>query len=119
MNLYERNAFGAYLFARRCEAKMSRRQLARHLGISHVFLRQVELESGIINRESWTILADLIPGITIEGLWIAAALSGYLLSSDSALLLGVFLGLLDGPDVASRLGMDWHILQKETELRFT
>jgi transcriptional regulator with XRE-family HTH domain len=68
--------FGLYLRGQRVQAGLSVRRLAEHLGISHVYLGEVERgERGPLDRKYWSKLVKHVPGITIEGLERHAATS--------------------------------------------
>jgi transcriptional regulator with XRE-family HTH domain len=68
--------FGRYLRAKRVEAKLSVRHLAKILGISHVYLGEVERgERGPLDEKYWPTLLRHIAGLSKEGLVRAAATS--------------------------------------------
>lgn len=61
--------FGEYLRAKRTDAGLSLRDLAKRLGVSHVFLGEVERGvKGGIARDRWNDLIKALPGVTIEEL---------------------------------------------------
>ena len=71
--------FGNYIRNHRLRAGVSCRRLARGLGISPVFLGEVERGArASLARERWDRLRELIPTITLEGLERNAAKSGVL-----------------------------------------
>ncbi len=64
-----RNPFGTYLRDRRNAAELSLREVADRLGISHVYLSEVE--RGVrppFTQDRWANLAAAIPGITLDDL---------------------------------------------------
>jgi transcriptional regulator with XRE-family HTH domain len=68
--------FGRYLRAKRVEAKLSVRGVAKLLGISHVYLGEVERgERGPLDQKYWPMLIRHVPGLSKEGLLRAAATS--------------------------------------------
>jgi transcriptional regulator with XRE-family HTH domain len=67
------SAFGRYIRAKRVEAGLSLRDVARSLGVSHVFLGEVERGARpLFPKERWPDLLKAIPGLTMEGLEEAA-----------------------------------------------
>lgn len=65
----EPTAFGRYLRQRRLAAQLSLRDVADKIGVSHVFLGEVERGvRNLINRERWPALIAAIPGVTAEDL---------------------------------------------------
>ncbi|MFA6958364.1 MAG: helix-turn-helix transcriptional regulator [Thermoanaerobaculia bacterium] len=73
------NPFGRYLRIHRVAAELSLRHVADQLGVSHVFLGEVE--RGVkrkLPEKYWKKLTEVVPGVTIEGLEEAAQASGSL-----------------------------------------
>ena len=69
-------SFGKYLRARRVAADLSLRDVASRLGVSHVYLGEVERAvRPPLKRDRWQALVDAIPGVTIDELERAAATS--------------------------------------------
>jgi transcriptional regulator with XRE-family HTH domain len=69
-------SFGNYIQVRRRAAHLSLRQVAGKIGVSHVYLSEVE--RGVrapLKRERWNDLVAAIPNVTIEELDKAAATS--------------------------------------------
>jgi transcriptional regulator with XRE-family HTH domain len=67
-------AFGKYLRSMRVNAGLSLRQVAEQLGVTHVYLGEVERGMrGPLKRERWTELVRVIKGVTIDDLDRAAA----------------------------------------------
>lgn len=67
-------AFGRYLREQRIAAKKSLRAVAELVGVTHVYLGEVERGvRGPLKRERWAALIAAVPGITVEGLERAAA----------------------------------------------
>ncbi|HEY6419353.1 MAG TPA: helix-turn-helix transcriptional regulator [Candidatus Binataceae bacterium] len=63
------NRFGAYLRRQRIESGRSLREVAETVGISHVYLGEVERGvRGPLKPEHWSALVRAIPGLTIEEL---------------------------------------------------
>jgi transcriptional regulator with XRE-family HTH domain len=63
------STFGRYLRQKRGEARLSLRAVADRLGVSHVFLSEVERGvRTMINRDRWEALIRAIPGVTMEEL---------------------------------------------------
>ena len=70
------SAFGAYVREAREQAKFSLRQVANKLGVSHVYLGEVERGvRGPMDQKHWPILMKTIPGITKQNLVDTAKLS--------------------------------------------
>lgn len=72
----EATSFGRYIRRRRVEAGLSLRAVADRLGISHVYLGEVE--RGVrppFVRERWDALVSAIPGVSIVDLERHAATS--------------------------------------------
>jgi transcriptional regulator with XRE-family HTH domain len=70
------NDFGCYLRAKRIDARLSVRALAQQVGISHVYLGEVERgERGPLDRRHWPKLLEHVKGITLPALERAAATS--------------------------------------------
>jgi len=70
------SAFGQYLKANRLRAKLTLRGVADAVGMTHVYLG--EIERGMKpppKHEWWPLLARVIPGVTMEGLERNAAVS--------------------------------------------
>lgn len=68
--------FGRYLRAKRVEAKLSVRRLAELLGISHVYLGEVERgDRGPLDEKYWPTLVRHVPELSTEGLTRAATTS--------------------------------------------
>lgn len=68
--------YGKYLQTERIKARLSLRRVAEALGVSHVYLSEVE--RGVrapLKRDRWPALIDAIPSVTMAGLEAAAALS--------------------------------------------
>lgn len=66
--------FGSYLRARRVEAHMSLRRLAKELGVSAVYLGEVERGvRGPLARERWDRLVALLPTLSLQALGRYAA----------------------------------------------
>lgn len=60
----ERSAFGRYVRSTRVEARLSLRDVADRLGVSHVYLGEVE--RGVrppLKKERWKALLAAIPGL--------------------------------------------------------
>jgi transcriptional regulator with XRE-family HTH domain len=72
-----RSTLGNYIRAKRLAAGISLRRLAREIGVSAVYLGEVErgLRAGV-SRERWPALEKHVPGITRDGLERHAAQSG-------------------------------------------
>lgn len=67
-------AFGSYVRSMRMRAGISLRQLARTLGISAVYLGEVERGvRATMPRERWAALVSAVPALTLEGLERSAA----------------------------------------------
>lgn len=63
------NVFGNYVRGKRVAAKMSLRRVAEGIGVSHVYLGEVERgDKPPPKRDRWADLARVIPGVTIEDL---------------------------------------------------
>src|SRR5579883_884013 len=61
--------FGQYLRAQRIKSGKSLRKVADEIGVSHVFLGEVERgERAPLKRERWPQLVAAIPGVTIVDL---------------------------------------------------
>jgi transcriptional regulator with XRE-family HTH domain len=61
--------FGKYLRAQRNKADVSLRKAADKIGVSHVFLGEVERgERAPLRREHWAKVVAAVPGVTIEDL---------------------------------------------------
>lgn len=61
--------FGDYLRSKRLASGMSLRQLADQLGVSHVFLGEVERGvRGGLKRERWDDLVRALPGVSLDDL---------------------------------------------------
>ncbi len=59
------NRFGAYLREKRVAARLSLREVAHALGISHVYLGEVERGvRGPLRPEHWSALLKTIPGLS-------------------------------------------------------
>ena len=70
------SAFGAYVREMREQAKLSLRQVANKLGVSHVYLGEVERGvRGPMDKKHWPVLMRIIPGITEQNLVDTAKLS--------------------------------------------
>ena len=70
------SAFGAYVREAREQAKLSLRQVANKLGVSHVYLGEVERGvRGPMDQKHWPLLMKTIPGITKQNLADTAKLS--------------------------------------------
>lgn len=54
---------GAYVRARRVAAGLSLRRVANDLGVTHVFLGEVERGKKALPRERWSALAAIVPGV--------------------------------------------------------
>lgn len=64
-----RNPFGIYLRDRRNASELSLREVADRLGISHVYLSEVERGARPpFTKERWADIVAAIPGITLEDL---------------------------------------------------
>jgi transcriptional regulator with XRE-family HTH domain len=62
-------SFGKYLRAQRNKAGKSLRQVADEIGVSHVFLGEVERgERAPLKRERWPALIAALPELTMEAL---------------------------------------------------
>lgn len=58
--------FGEHLRRKRVEARLSLRELAKILGLSHTYLGEVERgECGPLSRDFWPKIVDAIPGVTL------------------------------------------------------
>jgi transcriptional regulator with XRE-family HTH domain len=69
-------AFGEYLRDKRVEAGLSLRQVAERIGVTHVFLGEVERgKSAPLAKRHWAALAEIIPGVKLEELETKAAIS--------------------------------------------
>ena len=69
-------AFGRYVHSKRVAAGLSMRQLAEHLGISHVFLGEVERgRQRKLAEKYWPRLVEVVPGITLSELQATAQAS--------------------------------------------
>ena len=65
----KRTAFGRYLRQKRIDAGLSLRVAADRLGVSHVYLGEVERGvRGPLRREHWSAMVKAIPGITMAEL---------------------------------------------------
>ena len=66
----KRSAFGKYIRDRRMLAELTIRKVAEGLGISAVYLGEVErgLRPPLNRATYWDDLVRLIPGVTLEGL---------------------------------------------------
>lgn len=63
------NRFGAYLRRQRIESGRSLREVAEAVGISHVYLGEVERGvRGPLKPDHWSALVRAIPGLTLEEL---------------------------------------------------
>lgn len=63
------SSFGTYLRARRLAAKKSLREVADAVGVSHVYLGEVERgDSSPMREDRWPALVRAIPGVTLEDL---------------------------------------------------
>jgi hypothetical protein len=61
--------FGKYLRAQRNKADISLRKVADEIGVSHVFLGEVERgERAPLRREHWSKVVAAVPGVTMEDL---------------------------------------------------
>ncbi len=61
--------FGNYIRTMRLENEMSIRSLARHLGLSHVYLGRVERgDTTPLTEEHWPKLLEVLPGVTEQDL---------------------------------------------------
>ncbi len=61
--------FGDFLRQKRVEAKKSLREIADHLGVSHVYLSQVERgKTTPLTEDKWEKLIEALPEITLEEL---------------------------------------------------
>ncbi len=68
--------FGRYVRARRIDAHKSLREVAHAIGVSHVYLGEVERGiRGPIKRDRWARLIDAVPGVTLDGLEAMSASS--------------------------------------------
>jgi transcriptional regulator with XRE-family HTH domain len=68
--------FGAYLRERRTSAGVSLRSVADELGISHVYLGEVERgRRRLLPDKYWERLSEVVPGITVDELRAMAAAS--------------------------------------------
>lgn len=87
--------FGKYIRDRRCAAKLTLRDVADRLGVSHVFVSEIERgERAVFAKERWPDLVRAIPGVTLDGLERA-----------SALTVPVQLDLTDAPEPYQDLGL--------------
>jgi transcriptional regulator with XRE-family HTH domain len=63
------NGFGNYLRGKRVAAKISLRNAAKAIGVSHVYLGEVERgDKPPPKHDRWADLARVIPGVTVEDL---------------------------------------------------
>jgi|HubBroStandDraft_1064217.scaffolds.fasta_scaffold33289_4 transcriptional regulator with XRE-family HTH domain len=63
------NRFGAYLRRQRIESGRSLREVAEAVGISHVYLGEVERGvRGPLKPEHWSALVRAVPGLALEEL---------------------------------------------------
>ena len=70
------SAFGAYVREAREQAKLSMREVANKLGVSHVYLGEVERGvRGPMDQKHWPVLMETIPGVTKRNLADTAKLS--------------------------------------------
>lgn len=63
------NAFGSFIRAKRTAANLSMRDVADQLGVTHVYLGEVE--RGVrapLKRERWSALASILGNITMDDL---------------------------------------------------
>ena len=69
-----RNAFGKYLRQQRVAADISLRGLAKKLGVSHVYLGEVERgKRGPLSEKHWPVLVENVEGITMNDLRVYAS----------------------------------------------
>jgi transcriptional regulator with XRE-family HTH domain len=72
----ETTAFGRYLRQKRVAAKLSLREVAERLGVSHVFIGELERGvRGVLARERWEALVAAIPGVSRDDLERHASLT--------------------------------------------
>lgn len=68
--------FGRYIRQKRNEAKLSLKNVADQLGITKVYLGEVERGvRGPLQKDRWSTLAEAIPGVTVQKLAECAELS--------------------------------------------
>lgn len=68
--------FGSYLRQMRMRAGLSLRDVAAGLGVSHVYLGEVERGvRGALKQDHWPKLKEILPGVSIEKLNREATLS--------------------------------------------
>lgn len=68
--------FGKYLRRKRVELKFSLRRVADQIGVSHVYLGEVERGvRGPIKRERWASICEALPGVTEADLERVAGVS--------------------------------------------
>lgn len=61
--------FGDYLRQKRVEARKSLREVADHLGVSHVYLSQIERgKTTPLTEDKWQKLIEILPEVTMEDL---------------------------------------------------
>ncbi|MDW8248088.1 MAG: helix-turn-helix domain-containing protein [Myxococcales bacterium] len=89
------HSFGMFIRNQRIAAGLSLREVARGMGITAVYLGEVERGvRGPFVRERWMDLVRLIPGVTLDALERQANLSG-----------GVKIDLSDAPPEYQDLGL--------------
>jgi transcriptional regulator with XRE-family HTH domain len=71
-----KNTFGEYLREKRVEAGLSLRHVAERIGVTHVYLGEIERgKSAPLARKHWGLLMETISGITPDDLETRAAMS--------------------------------------------
>lgn len=89
------SSFGIYLRSTRCAAGLSLRHVADSIGVSHVYVGEVERGvRGPMKPEKWLLLAKVVPGFS-------AAHAGRLVASEQP----VQLHLQDAPPQYQDLGV--------------
>lgn len=89
------NPFGEYVREKRLAAKLTLREVAAAVGISMMYLSEVERGvRGPLRQEHWGALADAIPGVTPAGL-----------KQNETYTRGVQLDLAERPPEYQRLGV--------------
>ena len=110
----KRSAFGKYIRDRRMLAELTLRNVAEGLGISAVYLGEVErgLRPPLNRARYWNNLVWLIPGVTLKGLEESAARSQklevpipQLKRKEQELALAFFRKLQDRSFSAEQLGV--------------
>ncbi len=89
------NIFGTYMLNKRVGAQLSLREVGKRLGVSHVYVGEVERGvSSPYSRDRWPDLVAAIPGVTMEDL-----------ERNAGLTVGVQLRLEDAPVDYQNLGL--------------